>query len=346
MRQRTTRRPLRRLAAVFVVLLILAWRLAAHPTAAARAELPAVEPAGARSDELIVEPDAGMTPIYRLLSSARRSLDMTMYELVDPTAESVLADDAARGVRVRLVLDRRLEGRRNQPAYDYLRSRGVEVAWASSRYFATHEKTFVIDGSIAVVMSLNLTDRYYATSRDVALVDRDPADVAAVESVFNADFRGAEIGTPAADDLVWSPQQSQADLLALIAGAQHSLSVESEELSSQAVIQALVAAARRGVAVSLAMTYDSDAVPGLNAVVAAGGQVRLLHGESPLYIHAKLLTVDAGTPSARAFVGSENLSDASLLHDRELGVVLVAPDLVAQVAATIRADLSAGQPWP
>jgi phosphatidylserine/phosphatidylglycerophosphate/cardiolipin synthase-like enzyme len=336
----------RPLAAALVVLVVLAWRLASHPTVAARAELPAVEPSGARGDALIIEPDAGMTPIYQLLSAARRSLDMTMYELVDPTAESVLADDAARGVRVRVVLDRRLEGRRNQPAYDYLRSRGVDVVWASSRYFATHEKTFVIDGSTAVVMSLNLTDRYYATSRDVALVDRDPSDAVAIESVFNADFRGADTGTPAADDLVWSPQQSEADLLALIAGARHSISLESEELSSQAVIHALVAAARRGVGVSLVMTYDAAAVPGLNTVVAAGGQVRLLHGESPLYIHAKLLTVDPGVPGARAFVGSENLSDASLLHDRELGIVLVAPHLVAQVAATIRADLSAGQPWP
>jgi phosphatidylserine/phosphatidylglycerophosphate/cardiolipin synthase-like enzyme len=249
-------------------------------------------------------------------------------------------------VRVRVVLDRRLEGQRNQPAYDFLRSRGVEVAWSSGRYFATHEKTFVIDDSTAVVMSLNLTERYYATSRDVALIDRDPRDVAAIESVFNADLHGAQTGTPAADDLVWSPGQSQADLLALIGGARRSVAVESEELSSQAVIRALVAAARRGVAVSLTMTYDGGAVPGLNAVVAAGGRVSLLHGESPLYIHAKLLAVDHGTTDARAFVGSENLSDASLLHDRELGVVLVAPRLVDQVAATIGSDLSVGQPWP
>lgn len=346
MRQGKNRRPVRRLAAVIVVLVVLAWRLAAHPTAAAQAELPTAEPPGARGDQLIVEPDAGMTPIYRLLSSPRRSLDMTMYELVDPTAESILADDAARGVRVRVVLDRRLEGHRNQSAYDFLRSRGVDVAWSSGRYFATHEKTFVIDDATAVVMSLNLTDRYYATSRDVALIDHDTRDVAAIESVFDADRRGAATGTPAADDLVWSPAQSQADLLALIAGAHHSVTLESEELSSQAVIQALVGAVRRGVTVSLAMTYDSSAVPGINAIVAAGGRVGLLHGESPLYIHAKLLVVDQGSSGARAFVGSENLSDASLLHDRELGVVLVAPHLVDQVAATISADLSVGQPWP
>jgi cardiolipin synthase len=311
----------------------------------ATAELPLVEPPGAVGDRLVIEPDAGMTPIYSLLSSPRRTLDMTMYELADPTAETALADDVARGVRVRVLLDHRLEGRRNQPAYDFLRSRGVEVAWSSARYFATHQKTFVIDGETAVVMSLNLAERYYATSRDAAVIDHDRHDVEAIESVFDADLRGDAIATPAADDLVWSPGQSEADLLALIAGAHRSIAVESEELSSRAVTAALVNAARRGLAVSVAMTYDAAAVPALDAVVAAGATVSLLHGESPLYIHAKLFAFDVGTTEGRAFVGSENLSDASLLHDRELGVVLVAPDLVDQIAATIATDVTSGERW-
>lgn len=333
------------MAAVVVVVALLAWRTAGHEQAAATAELPAAEPAGAVADTLIVEPDAGLAPIYSLLSSPRRTLDMTMYELVDATAESLLADDAARGVRVRVVLDRRLEQQRNSPAYDFLRSRGVEVAWSSGRYFATHEKTFVIDGATAVIMSLNLTSRYYATSRDVAVVDHDSHDVAAVESVFDADLRGASTGTPAADDLVWSPDQSQADLLALIDGARRSVAVESEELSSHAVISALINAAHRGVAVSMPLTFDPDYASALDALSAAGGVIGVLHGESPLYIHAKLLAVDVGTAHARAFVGSENLSDASLLRDRELGVVLVAPRLVGEVAAVVSSDVSDGQRW-
>jgi cardiolipin synthase len=331
--------------AVLAVVAVLAWRSVGHQPVAATAELPAAEPAGAVSDTLIIEPDAGFAPIYALLSSPRRTLDMTMYELVDPTAESILANDAARGVRVRVVFDSRLERQRNLPAYDFLRARGVTVAWSSPRYFATHEKTFVVDGATAVVMSLNLTDRYYATTRDAVVVDHDRHDVAAIEAVFDADLRGASTGTPAADDLVWSPGQSQADLVALIGEAQRSVAVESEELSSHAVVDALVGAARRGVAVSVAMTYSPDWVPALEAIAAAGGDVRLLHGESPLYIHAKLLAIDVGTPRARGFVGSENLADSSLLHDRELGVVLVAPRLVDQIATVISSDLSDGQRW-
>jgi phosphatidylserine/phosphatidylglycerophosphate/cardiolipin synthase-like enzyme len=329
------------LLAIVGLVVASGWQLSHPPTAKLAAALPGREPRGAANDRLIVAPDDGMTPIYDLLRSPRRRLDMTMYSLSDPTAEAILAADVARGVRVRVVLDGGLEHTHNQPAYDYLRSRGVTVEWSSSQYFATHEKTFVIDGATAVVMSLNLTSQYYATTRDVAVVDSDRRDAAAIEAVFAADFAGRPSPTPAADDLVWSPDQSLADLAALISSARHSVTLESEELSSSEVIDALHAAQQRGVAVSIAMTYDERWRPAFSRLVAAGARVRVMYGERPLYIHAKLLVVDVGTPQARAFVGSENLSDTSLRHDRELGIVLVQPHLVDDIDRVISADLAA-----
>ncbi len=334
----------KRLALIGVVLL-LGWRTLDHHRAVVTAELPLQAPAAAAGDRLIVEPDDGMAPVYALLRSPRRSLDLTMYELSDPSAEAALAQDAARGVRVRVILDGRLERTRNTAAYSYLTGRGVTVSWSPPRFFATHEKSFVIDGSTAVVMSLNFTAQYYATSRDLAVVDVDPRDVAAIESVFGADLAGSSTGTPAADDLVWSPSQSQADLIGLIQAAGRTVSLESEELSSSAVMSALVRAAGRGVAVRVVMTYDNRWRPAFAQLSALGGQVSVMYGERPRYIHAKLLVADAGTSQARAFVGSENLSDASLLHDRELGVVLVAPALVDRVDHVIAADIADGSPW-
>ncbi|HWC36782.1 MAG TPA: phospholipase D-like domain-containing protein [Mycobacteriales bacterium] len=330
--------------AALAVLAALGWHSLGR-TGRPAAALPSVAPPAASGDRLIVEPDDGMAPIYALLSSPRRSLDLTMYELDDPTAEQILASDAGRGVRVRVILDRRLERVRNQPAYDYLSRRGAHVAWSSPRYFATHEKAFVIDGRTAVIMSLNLTARYYATSRDAAVVDVDRVDVAAIESVFTADLRG-QGAVPPADDLVWSPGQSWADVLAMIGRARSSVALESEELTSPAVVSALLAAARRGVQVSVAMTYSDKWRPAFAALTRVGARIRVMYGERPLYLHAKLIAVDAGRPGGMAFVGSENLSDASLLHDRELGLVLLAPRLVQRVAAVIGSDESDGSAWP
>jgi cardiolipin synthase len=58
-----------------------------------------------RSGPLIVEPDAGFSPVYRLINGAAHSIDVTMYERSDQTAEHDLTAAAKRGVRVRVILD-------------------------------------------------------------------------------------------------------------------------------------------------------------------------------------------------------------------------------------------------
>jgi phosphatidylserine/phosphatidylglycerophosphate/cardiolipin synthase-like enzyme len=69
-----------------------------------------------------------------------------------------------------------------------------------------------------------------------------------------------------------------------------------------------------------------------------GAQVRVLHGEHPVYIHAKLIEVD-GT---RVFLGSENLSSTSLERDRELGITVTTPSIVSSVIGTFGRDFAAG----
>ena len=140
---------------------------------------------------LIVEPQAGMTPIYNFMSSARQSLDMTMYELSDPAAEQILIADHDKGVRVRVLLDRDYSGGSvNQDAYSSLSAAGVPVAWANdSEIF--HQKTITVDGAESAIMTGNLTSQYYATTRDFVVMDSQTADVAAVESVFASDWSGA-----------------------------------------------------------------------------------------------------------------------------------------------------------
>jgi hypothetical protein len=61
--------------------------------------------AGAGALRVLAEPQAGVGPIYQLINGARGSIDLTMYELVDQTAESDLAAAAKRGVDVRVILD-------------------------------------------------------------------------------------------------------------------------------------------------------------------------------------------------------------------------------------------------
>jgi cardiolipin synthase A/B len=109
----------------------------------------------------------------------------------------------------------------------------------------------IIDGAKAVIMTANLTSRYYATSRDFLVVDTYRADVAAITAVFDADFTRAAVRPGHGSDLVWSPTDAEDHLLGLINGATSSLRIYSEEMGDATVEDALIRAARRGVNVQV-----------------------------------------------------------------------------------------------
>lgn len=293
---------------------------------------------------LLVEPDAGPAPVYALLRSARHSVDVEIYELEDHQAAAILAADARRGVRVRVLLDAHYVGRYNEPAFSYLRARGVAVRWAPPRFDVTHEKAIVVDQRLAAIMTMNLTARYYSSSREFIALDRNRADVTAVESTFAYDWADGGLPPASPPDLVWSPGAQDA-LVALIDSAHHQLLIENEEMSDQTVSGALQAAARRGVAVEVVMTRQSEWASAFDALARAGVAVRTYSYSAPLYIHAKAIVVDPGRAHARVFIGSQNFSVASLLYNRELGLISSRPAIVARVAATIRADGAGATPW-
>jgi cardiolipin synthase len=310
-------------------------RTATPPTTTTTTDTAEV-PGGALT--LIAEPGQGMAPIYRYLSSPRHSLDMTMYELVDPTAESILVADASRGVTVRVILDGNEERSANTAAYNELDTHGVKVRWASTSYEATHEKAAVIDAgrsdAKALIMTLNLTSRYYPTTRDFAVIDTIPADVSAIETVFDADYAGQAVTPPAGTDLVWSPG-SQPALVSLIDSAHSTLAVENEEMSNPDIVNALLAAAQRGVDVTITMTADSEWDQAFAQLTAAGVHIHLYPDTTTaLYIHAKTIVAD----DHEAFVGSENFSDASLDYNRELGIITESPTIVSKLATIAAAD--------
>lgn len=288
---------------------------------------------------LYVEPQAGMAPVYDLIASARRTIRLTMYELVDPQAEQALATAAQRHVLVQVLLDSNRERTRNQAAFNYLGAHGVHVGWADPRYTSTHEKALSVDGKAAAVMTGNMVAADYPDTRDFLIVDRQPADVAAIDDTFAADFAHRAVTPPAGADLVWSPTTSQPRLLSLIAGARHTLAIENEEMDDPDVTAALLAALKRNVQVTLVLTTNPEWESTLIQLQGAGAHVvELGDSSSTIYIHAKVIVADVGTPTARVFVGSQNFSIASLRYNRELGLITSAGPIASAVGSVIRAD--------
>ncbi len=290
---------------------------------------------------LLIEPADGLTTIYKLITGARSSVNLTMYELRDTTAEQDLAADAARGVDVRVILDRHLEKSRNSAAYSYLAAHKVHVTWAPTGT-AYHQKTLTVDGRTSVIMTLNMVSADYPGTRDFAVVDTAASDIAAITATFDADFTHQGITPPDGADLVWSPTNSQASILAVINAAHRTLAVENEEMNDSTVTAALEAAAKRGVNVTVVMTADSEWHTAFAALRRAGVHVHTFPDTSKaLYIHAKAVVADAGRSGQQVYAGSENFSVASLDRNRELGIRTANAAVISAISATIASDYAA-----
>jgi cardiolipin synthase A/B len=319
-------------------------------TAAAAAAIglaapPAAQAAASPTYTLFTEPSAGFSPVYDLINGAKTSIDMTMYELEDTTAEHDLAAAEKRGVEVRVILDHRQESD-NSAAYNYLKAGGVGVVWSSSAYYYTHEKCLVIDGSKAVIMTANLTSQYYSTSRDFLVIDTNTKDVSAIVAVFNADYAHKSITPGDGADLVWSPTNSQQRLLALINGATSSLRVYANEMDDMAIENALISAAGRGVDVQVVgENEDGEYDSAYTTLTKAGVHISYYSSPTGFYIHGKAIEADYGKSDAKVFIGSENLSNTSLNENRELGLIISVPAILSSIETTFASDFKNGTPW-
>jgi hypothetical protein len=292
---------------------------------------------------LIAEPAQGLTSIYNLISSAKKTIDMTMYELTDTTVTSLLATAAADGVTVRVILDQNSEKSSNTTAYNYLSENNVSVHWANPVYTVTHQKTITVDQTTSAIMTLNLTPNYYSTSRDYAVITDDAADVAAIETTFDADFVNGTITPPDGDNLVWSPTNSRSALLALINGATTSLMIEQEEMSDTGIESALESALARGVEITLVQENESsDYNTILTTLKNDGAKIAVYTSSTGYYIHAKVILADYGTSTAKLFVGSENFSSNSLNNNRELGLIFSDAASMTAIEPDIVSDYNGG----
>jgi cardiolipin synthase A/B len=300
---------------------------------------------GSGTLQVLVEPKTGVGAIYKLITGAKSSVELTMYELRDTTAEGDLAADAKRGVDVRVILDSHLEKSRNTATYDFLSSHRVHVTWADSGT-TYHQKTLTVDGKTSIVMTLNMVTEDYSGTRDFAVIDTNHADIAAIVATFNADFAHRAVTPPDGADLVWSPTNSQSSILAAINGAKHTLAVENEEMGDSTITDALVAAAKRGVDVKVIMTAESEWDSAFSQLESAGVHVRLYaDSDKALYIHAKAVVADAGRSDQQVFVGSENFSKASLGYNRELGIRTANKTVISVINATLAADYAGAKAY-
>ncbi len=320
------------------------------PPADGAVDAPPVMPSHAVS--VIVEPNGNKaSEVVTAIKAAHQSVYMTMYELSDTAILSTLVDRKQAGLDVQVILDGSSTNKSfNTPAYNQLKTAGVGVVWSSSAFTYTHEKTIMIDGTSAWIMTMNATTSAPTGNREYLALDTDATDVAEAIAVFKADHAMQAI-TPTGP-LVVANTNARGSLVALIDSATKTLDIEGEEFSdttSSGIVRAVYRAGMRGVTVHVVI---ANATPDQNAITLAknGGAKVVMTGPtsgngtmSNPYIHAKAIVVDCvGTTCAKGFVGSENFSSGSLGYNRELGVIFDTEAELAKVKTAIDADFARG----
>ncbi|MFH0927357.1 MAG: phospholipase D-like domain-containing protein [Candidatus Micrarchaeota archaeon] len=105
-----------------------------------------------------------------LIRSAHKTIDLEMYVFTDERIARELADASARGVLVRVILEKRAESYNLDEISSALLDAGVQVRWASLNYKLTHSKMMVIDGERVFVGSTNFSNSALNENREMAVV--------------------------------------------------------------------------------------------------------------------------------------------------------------------------------
>ena len=267
---------------------------------------------------IYTEPQAGVRPVIAFIQRARGPLNINAYLMTDRRIIRAITHDVRRGIRVRILIDRRPYGGRPRGEIARLRATGAQVHYAparfTGRYRFDHAK-YMVNGQATEIGTANLTWSAFHKNREYCDITRQPAIAHALHAVFTSDWHNRPAGNAPRHTLVLSPGATPALVAAIRQPG--GVCIESEELGKdRAILDALrVKGGQARILLPATLNrYDRHLAQGLTT---AGVRVRYLVAP---YLHAKLI---AGR--TEAFLGSENFTWTSLNRNREVGILLGHP---------------------
>ena len=295
---------------------------------------------------LIVEPDDGLQPVREFIQNAENSLLIKQFTFTEESLIQAVIDRNKGGVDVRVMLNAQRSGgdRVNDETYQRLKSSGIDVQWSSPKFYVTHEKSIVADGTAALVSTFNLTLKYFSATRDYGVITSDPRQVAQITDVFNADWEHLDWTPPSHEGLLWSNANSRLLMAHFIDSAKHRLDVQHPKYVDAVILDHLAAAAHRGVKVHILCggrhgISDCDVLDTFASLRTLRRFGVKVHKQKNLRVHAKLLIVD----NECSLVGSMNIDRSAFDLRRELGITVSNQPVVARLTQTFETDWELSQ---
>jgi phosphatidylserine/phosphatidylglycerophosphate/cardiolipin synthase-like enzyme len=326
--------PARRPVLPLLLLALLLASCAPGPLAIVRAA-PAPLPAVFDQRTLAVGPDqltplpegpAAFAAIGDLLRSATRSIEIELYEFQRRDLAGLVLQARARGVEVTAIMDPSEQS--STAIWAELSQGGVRVVpFPVEPRTIDHVKLLIVDGARAIVGGINW-GRSSQNNRDYDVLASGPV-VANLDRVFAEDLSLSgqpSVLPPAQPDhavqvLVTRPGENIRNAaLELIAAARHTIDAELFVLSDRVVLEALGAAAQRGVHVRVLLEPSQPQnLDSLRRLRAVGAQAQLFNDQPGQLLHAKLGIFDGG----RVLFGSCNWSRSGFTANHELDLEII-----------------------
>jgi phosphatidylserine/phosphatidylglycerophosphate/cardiolipin synthase-like enzyme len=295
-------------------------------------------------DDLIVPLTNGtvaFAAVRSQLQSARRSIDVEMYEFQREDLVSMLVAAARRGITVTGIMDP--SERSSRAAWNELAQNGIRVVpFPIERRAIDHVKLLVVDGERGIMGGINW-GRHSNENEDFDVLVSGPV-AANLERVFEQDLATAgqmaaiPPSAPDSEVQVLTTRPGEAirnDLLDLIASARRSIDAEAYVLSDALVLQALEAAARSGIRVRVLLDpTQPQNVQAEAALRSAGATAAFFSGAAGQLLHAKAGVFDG----ARVLFGSCNWSRSGFTRNHELDLDLRSPEIAHAFLVRMSAD--------
>ena len=309
---------------------------------------------------VIEEPEDGQKPIVDLINSATDNIKISIYTIVDTSYQmdtdilNALADASADGVAVQFIFNdfNHTEWPKSGKKYleyeeKFATDNQMDYQVSSSAFTYTHNKYMIIDGCTAVIMTGNLNYGSFPPggyTKNFYVVDTYSAHVDYLSDLFSYDVKNGKNGTDYTphdipSDLLVNPNDgySAQCIASLIDQTAQTLDIYMmyfDGTCPQAIFDAINTAADGDVKIRIIASnlQESSVVNEKLSEAVASGNFQMVIEPSQNsaqlpFIHTKTYISDG----ENVLLGSMNMSDTSLMKNRELDLETQDTTLTAQI---------------
>jgi cardiolipin synthase len=272
--------------------------------------------------QLIVQPDAGLTPLLKAVREAKKTVDLVIFRFNRTELEKALGAAVARGVVVRALIAHTNQG--GEKALRKLEMRlleaGVTVSRTADDLPRYHGKMTIVDDRV-FVLGFNYTKQDIEKSRSFGISTSDARTYKEACALFEADVTRQPF-KPSLDTFVVSPEGSREKLSNLIKAAKKQLLIYDDRVTDRLMLRLLKERAAAGVEIRII---------GRIAKPVEGVVARKL---ADMRLHVRTIICD----STHAFVGSQSLRKLELDSRREVGIILKDAKIVKKMQEVFETD--------